>query len=117
MWPKFGLSDWKTYASSTYLLSVDEFYRQPPPDFAPRSLPQKYDRHERNLGNLKAPLMKDRTHSHRLRSGPLLALGSAFLFGASTPIAKLLLGVTDLLLLAGLLYRGSGSGLARTMAV
>ena len=56
--------------------------------------------------------MKDRTHTHRLRSGPLLALGSAFLFGASTPIAKLLLGVTDPLLLAGLLYLGSGIGLA-----
>ena len=55
--------------------------------------------------------MKDRTLSHRLRSGPLLALGSAFLFGASTPIAKLLLGVTDPLLLAGLLYLGSGFGL------
>jgi len=60
--------------------------------------------------------MKDRTHSHRLRSGPLLALGSAFLFGASTPIAKLLLGVTDPLLLAGLLYLGSGIGLALATA-
>src|SRR5712691_5074574 len=69
-----------------------------------------------NLGNLKAPIMKDRPHSHRLGSGPLLALGSAFLFGASTPIAKLLLGVTDPLLLAGLLYLGSGIGLALTMA-
>ena len=29
-------------------------------------------------------------------SGPLLALASAALFGASTPVAKLLLGVTDL---------------------
>jgi len=65
-----------------------------------------------NLGNLKAPIMKDRPHSHRLGSGPLLALGSAFLFGASTPIAKLLLGVTDPLLLAGLLYLGSGIDLA-----
>jgi len=61
--------------------------------------------------------MKDRTHSHRLRSGPLLALGSAFLFGASTPIAKLLLGITDPLLLAGLLYLGSGVGLALVTAV
>ena len=61
--------------------------------------------------------MKDRTHSRRLRSGPLLALGSAFLFGASTPIAKLLLGVTDPLLLAGLLYFGSGIGLALATAV
>jgi hypothetical protein len=44
-------------------------------------------------------------------SGPLLALTSAALFGASTPVAKLLLGVTDPLLLAGLLYLGSGVGL------
>ena len=42
----------------------------------------------------------------------MLALSSAFLFGASTPIAKLLLGATDPLLLAGLLYLGSGAGLA-----
>jgi drug/metabolite transporter (DMT)-like permease len=42
----------------------------------------------------------------------VLALISAFLFGASTPIAKLLLGITDPLLLAGLLYLGSGAGLA-----
>ena len=42
-------------------------------------------------------------------SGPLLALASAALFGASTPVAKLLLGVIDPLLLAGLLYLGSGS--------
>src|ERR1700756_2853608 len=45
-------------------------------------------------------------------NGPVLALSSAFLFGASTPIAKLLLGITDPLLLAGLLYLGSGAGLA-----
>jgi drug/metabolite transporter (DMT)-like permease len=44
-------------------------------------------------------------------SGPLLALASAALFGASTPVAKLLLGVTDPLLLAGLVYLGSGIGL------
>ena len=54
---------------------------------------------------------------HRyFRSGPLLALGSAFLFGASTPIAKLLLGITDPLLLAGLLYLFSGIGLALVTA-
>jgi drug/metabolite transporter (DMT)-like permease len=41
-----------------------------------------------------------------------MALASAFLFGASTPIAKLLLGIADPLLLAGLLYLGSGAGLA-----
>src|SRR6185295_3435774 len=46
------------------------------------------------------------------RSGISLALGSAALFGASTPIAKLLLGSIDPWLLAGLLYLGSGSGLA-----
>jgi drug/metabolite transporter (DMT)-like permease len=45
-------------------------------------------------------------------SGPVLALSSALLFGASTPIAKLLLGVADPLLLAGLLYLCSGAGLA-----
>ena len=61
--------------------------------------------------------MPNRTKNHRLGSGPLLALGSAFLFGASTPIAKLLLGVTDPLLLAGLLYLGSGIGLALATAV
>jgi drug/metabolite transporter (DMT)-like permease len=44
-------------------------------------------------------------------SGPLLALASAALFGASTPAAKLLLGITDPRLLAGLLYLGSGIGL------
>src|SRR5215468_12449112 len=52
------------------------------------------------------------THHSRLHNGPFLALGSAFLFGASTPIAKLLLGIADPLLLAGLLYLGSGAGLA-----
>ena len=48
-------------------------------------------------------------HRH---SGALLAIGAAALFGASTPIAKLLLGFTDRLLLAGMLYLGSGTGLA-----
>jgi drug/metabolite transporter (DMT)-like permease len=61
--------------------------------------------------------MRNRPDHHRLRSGPLLALGSAFLFGASTPIAKLLLGTTDPLLLAGLLYLGSGVGLALATGV
>ncbi|MFA5121544.1 DMT family transporter, partial [Zavarzinia sp.] len=45
-------------------------------------------------------------------TGPLLALASALLFGASTPFAKLLLGQgVDPWLLAGLLYLGSGCGL------
>jgi drug/metabolite transporter (DMT)-like permease len=39
------------------------------------------------------------------------ALGAAFLFGASTPAAKLLTGSMDPVLLAGLLYAGSGIGL------
>src|SRR5215469_16737193 len=56
--------------------------------------------------------MNSRPNTHRPLSGPILALGSAFLFGASTPIAKLLLGITNPLLLAGLLYLGSGAGLA-----
>ncbi|GGC72808.1 DMT family transporter [Chelatococcus reniformis] len=45
-------------------------------------------------------------------SGPMTALASAALFGASTPLAKLLLGGgLDPWLLAGLLYLGSGIGL------
>jgi drug/metabolite transporter (DMT)-like permease len=39
------------------------------------------------------------------------ALIAAALFGASTPLAKLLLGATSPLLLAGLLYLGAGVGL------
>jgi drug/metabolite transporter (DMT)-like permease len=44
--------------------------------------------------------------------GVPLALASAVLFGASAPLAKLLLGSTDPQLLAGLLYLGAGIGLA-----
>lgn len=44
-------------------------------------------------------------------TGALLGLGSAVLFGASTPFAKLLIGAVDPWLLAGLLYLGSGFGL------
>ncbi len=47
-----------------------------------------------------------------LQPGILLALLSAVLFGASTPLAKLLLGSVDPWLLAGLLYLGAGCGLA-----
>ena len=50
------------------------------------------------------------------RTGPLIALASAVLFGASTPLAKLLLGDgVDAGLLAGLLYLGSGVGLAAVL--
>ena len=41
----------------------------------------------------------------------LAALGAAVFFGASTPFAKALLGATSPILLAGLLYLGSGTGL------
>ena len=43
--------------------------------------------------------------------GVLAALAAAALFGAGTPVAKLLLGQTSPWLLAGLLYLGSGLGL------
>jgi drug/metabolite transporter (DMT)-like permease len=41
----------------------------------------------------------------------LPALAAALLFGASTPLAKLLVGAMHPLVLAGLLYLGSGVGL------
>lgn len=44
--------------------------------------------------------------------GVAAALGAALLFGAGTPVAKLLLGEISPWLLAGLLYLGSGLGLA-----
>src|SRR5690349_3362294 len=48
----------------------------------------------------------------RSYSGPAAAMLSALLFGASAPLAKLLLGIgIDPYLLAGLLYLGSGIGL------
>src|SRR5246127_3315264 len=43
--------------------------------------------------------------------GVTVAILAAVLFGASTPFSKLLLGRIDPLLLAGLLYLGSGNGL------
>jgi drug/metabolite transporter (DMT)-like permease len=51
------------------------------------------------------------TTLHRF-SGVPFALASAALFGASTPLAKLLLGAVDPWLLAGVLYLGAGLGLA-----
>jgi drug/metabolite transporter (DMT)-like permease len=50
-------------------------------------------------------------------SGALYGLASAALFGASTPVAKVLLGSIDPWLLAGLLYFGSGVGLFLYRAV
>lgn len=46
------------------------------------------------------------------RPGVMAALGAALLFGAGTPVAKLLLNSVSPWLLAGLLYLGSGVGLA-----
>lgn len=46
-----------------------------------------------------------------LHKGILAALGSALLFGAGTPLAKLLLNHVSPWLLAGLLYLGSGIGI------
>jgi drug/metabolite transporter (DMT)-like permease len=47
----------------------------------------------------------------RLPEGVSAAILAAVLFGLSTPLAKLLLGELSPLLLAGLLYLGSGIGL------
>jgi len=47
-----------------------------------------------------------------LSPATLAAFGAAFLFGSSTPFAKQLVGNVSPLLLAGLLYLGSGIGLA-----
>lgn len=53
----------------------------------------------------------------RLVSPTCAALGAAFFFGASTPFAKELVGQIPPLLLAGLLYLGSGLGLILTRLV
>ncbi len=46
-----------------------------------------------------------------MKSGVIYALAAAALFGASTPFAKLLVGQIPPIMLAGLLYLGSGIGL------
>jgi drug/metabolite transporter (DMT)-like permease len=51
------------------------------------------------------------------RAAIACALASAVLFGASTPFAKILLGEVSPWLLAGILYLGSGLGLAAWIAV
>ncbi len=51
------------------------------------------------------------TQRVRLHAGVVAGLGAAVLFGAGTPVAKLLLGQTDPWLLAGLLYTASGVAL------
>ncbi len=52
----------------------------------------------------------------KIERGIAAALGAAVLFGLSTPIAKILLANTSPLLLAGILYTGSGIGLAIILA-
>ncbi|HTF13951.1 MAG TPA: DMT family transporter, partial [Burkholderiales bacterium] len=52
-----------------------------------------------------------------MNTGIVYALLGAFLFGASTPIAKLLVGEIGPVMLAGLLYSGSGVGLGAWLAV
>ena len=49
--------------------------------------------------------------------GVYYALGGAVLFGASTPIAKILLGEIQPVMVAGLLYAGSGLGLGVWIAL
>lgn len=53
----------------------------------------------------------------KLNKPILYALASAFLFGISTPVAKQFLGHIQPQLLAGLLYLGSGFGLAILLAL
>ena len=53
----------------------------------------------------------------KLDRGILAALGAAVLFGLGTPIAKTLVGEISPLLLAGILYAGSGVGLSILLAV
>ena len=51
------------------------------------------------------------------RSGILPALAAAVLFGASTPLARALIGAIDPAWLAGFLYAGSGLGLSVVFAL
>ena len=64
------------------------------------------------IGTLKPDPHPKTMHSTRWHTGVLAALGSAFLFGAGTPLAKSLLEHVSPWMLAGLLYVGSGVGLA-----
>jgi drug/metabolite transporter (DMT)-like permease len=53
----------------------------------------------------------------KMDRGIVAALSAAVLFGLSTPIAKTLIGSMSPLLLAGLLYTGSGVGLALILSI
>ena len=52
-----------------------------------------------------------------ITAGAAVALLSAALFGASTPLAKILVGRADPWMLAALLYLGSGLGLLNPFAI
>lgn len=54
-------------------------------------------------------------HGDAVRKGVMFALGSAVLFGMSTPLTKILVSTVPPLLLAGLLYAGAGLGLAAVL--
>jgi drug/metabolite transporter (DMT)-like permease len=56
--------------------------------------------------------MSDSTDHAHLWPGAALALTSAALFGAVSPLSKLLLDRVDPFMLAGLMYLGAGAGLA-----
>ena len=53
----------------------------------------------------------------KIDRGVWAALGAAVLFGLSTPLAKILLADTSPMMLAGLLYTGSGVGLALLLGI
>jgi drug/metabolite transporter (DMT)-like permease len=55
--------------------------------------------------------METKEQVQQSRSGIYFALFAALLFGASTPFSKILLGKNDPIVLAALLYLGSGVGL------
>jgi drug/metabolite transporter (DMT)-like permease len=68
-----------------------------------------------SAGRLEATLTLRQNRASTTASGVRYAIVAALLFGASTPLAKALLGTTNPLLLAGLLYCGSGAGLATVL--
>ena len=57
-------------------------------------------------------MAENESAGHPMKQGVLFALLAAVTFGASTPLAKLLVGQVAPLELAGLLYLGSGIGLS-----
>lgn len=67
-------------------------------------------------GPLGLRAISSKVHPMSVRSASP-ALAAALLFGASTPFAKLLVGDVPPLLLAGLLYLGSGIGLGALLVI